>query len=384
MVGYGYYRGGALVGTTTGTTYTFTGLLCGQSYTLSVDAYDAKGNRSTASGMSASTAACAQAVRPAVAEYWFDAGAGATLRDASGNGNNGSISGATWSPNGKFGGSLSFDGVDDMVTVADNASLDVTQKMTLEAWVKPTSAGSSWRTVVMKERPGDLVYGLYAHNGATGPSGNAYASDAEYGYAVGPPLSLGGWTHLATTFDGSMLRVFVNGTQVASDPLNGSIATSSSPLRIGGNSVWDEWFPREFDDLRVYDGALTQAEVQTDMTKAVAESASADTSAPSAPSAPSASGRTQTSITLSWNASSDNVGVAGYGLYRDGNGAGSTDAASQDHSRSPASRAAPATRSPSTPTTRLATARRERHRLSRRPRVRSSRRTLRRRLRRRA
>ena len=83
------------------------------------------------------------------------------------------------------------------------------------------------------------------------------------------------------------------------------------------------------DDLRVYDRALTQAEVQTDMTKAMAESASADTSAPSAPSAPSASGRTQTSITLSWNASSDNVGVAGYGLYRDGNGAGSTDAATR-------------------------------------------------------
>ena len=148
--------------TATGTTYTFSGLLCGQSYTLSVDAYDAKGNRSTASGMSASTAACAQAVRPAVAEYSFDAGSGTTLRDASGNGNNGSISGATWSPSGKFGGSLSFDGVNDMVTVADAASLDLTQKMTLEAWVKPTSAGSDWRTVILKERLGDLVYALYA------------------------------------------------------------------------------------------------------------------------------------------------------------------------------------------------------------------------------
>ena len=126
-----------------------------------------------------------------------------------------------------------------------------------------------------------------------------------------------------------MLRVFVNGAQVASDPLTGSIATSSSPLRIGGNAIWDEWFAGEIDNLRIYDRALTQADVQKDMTTAVTESASADTSAPTAPSAPSASGRTQTSITLNWNASSDNVGVAGYGLYRDGAGVGSTDAATR-------------------------------------------------------
>ena len=135
----------------------------------------------------------------------------------------------------------------------------------------------------------------------------------------GPAFSLGVWNHLATTFDGSMLRVFVNGAEVASDPLTGSIATSTLPLRIGGNAVWDEWFAGEIDNLRVYDRALTGAEVQKDMTTAVTESASTDTSAPTAPSALSASGQTQTSITPQLERpSSDNVGVAGYGLYRDG------------------------------------------------------------------
>ena len=68
-----------------------------------------------------------------VAAYAFDESSGSTVADASGNGNNGTISGATRVAGGRHGGALSFDGVDDMVTVADAASLDLTSGMTLEA-----------------------------------------------------------------------------------------------------------------------------------------------------------------------------------------------------------------------------------------------------------
>src|SRR5262249_226450 len=63
-----------------------------------------------------------QVVSPAVnliAAYSFDAGSGATVTDESGHGHTGTIAGATWSAQGKFGGALSFDGVNDWVTIND-------------------------------------------------------------------------------------------------------------------------------------------------------------------------------------------------------------------------------------------------------------------------
>src|SRR4051812_26230173 len=78
-----------------------------------------------------------------VAAYSFDAGSGTVVSDASGNGNVGSISGATWSSSGKYGGALAFDGVNDSVAIPDSSSLDLTSGMTIEAWVKSSSLGKS-------------------------------------------------------------------------------------------------------------------------------------------------------------------------------------------------------------------------------------------------
>ena len=59
--GYGLYRNSRSVGSTTNTSYTYTGLACGTRYTLAVDAYDTFGKRSTKASITASTAACAGA-----------------------------------------------------------------------------------------------------------------------------------------------------------------------------------------------------------------------------------------------------------------------------------------------------------------------------------
>ena len=68
-------------------------------------------------------------------------------------GNVGAISGASWTNDGSFGKALSFDGVNDWVTVASSSFLNFTTAMTLEAWVFPTANGSgSWRNVLIKER----------------------------------------------------------------------------------------------------------------------------------------------------------------------------------------------------------------------------------------
>ena len=70
-----------------------------------------------------------------------------------GKGNVGSVSGPVWSAAGRYGSALSFDGVNDWVTVADSNSLDLTTGMTVEAWVRPSALGG-WRTVAFKERSG--------------------------------------------------------------------------------------------------------------------------------------------------------------------------------------------------------------------------------------
>jgi hypothetical protein len=173
------------------------------------------------------------------------------------------VVGATWTPNGRFGGALSFDGNGDMVSIADAASLDLTNGMTLEAWVRPASPGS-WTTVLLKERPGGLAYALYGANAQSIPAGyvNVGSDRAAAGTAA---LAAGTWAHLAVTYNGSALRLYVNGVLVRTTNLTGAIRTSNDPLRIGGNSVWGEWFSGLVDAVRVYNRALTQAEVQQDM-----------------------------------------------------------------------------------------------------------------------
>ena len=84
---------------------------------------------------------------------------------------------------------------------------------------------------------------------------------------MGSPTAvpLGTWTHVALTYDGAMLRLFVNGAEVVSRATTGAINPSSSPLWIGGNSPFGEYFAGLIDEVRVYNRALTGSEIQSDM-----------------------------------------------------------------------------------------------------------------------
>ena len=212
----------------------------------------------------------AQGGPPGLVGAWsFDETSGAQVADASGRSNHGTVSGATRVPDGRFGRALSFDGVDDWVTVADAASLDLTTGMTLEAWVNPAATGGTWRTAMLKEHGGTLAYGLYARGGGNGPAAHVNAG-SDVGAAGPSVLPAGTWTHVAATYDGAMVRLYVGGAQVATRAVTGALATSSGALRFGGNGVWaGEFFSGRLDELRVYDRALTAAEVAADMTRPV-------------------------------------------------------------------------------------------------------------------
>ena len=141
--------------------------------------------------------------------------------------------------------------------------------MTLEAWVYPTVNGAgSWRNVLIKERSSGEVYNLYANTDTNVPV--VYVIPASQ---PNNPLDARGtsqlpvntWTHLAATYDGATLRLFVNGVQVGTRAVTGPLLTSTGALRIGGNSVWGEYFQGRLDEIRIYNRALTPAEIQTDM-----------------------------------------------------------------------------------------------------------------------
>jgi glucose/arabinose dehydrogenase/PKD repeat protein len=189
-----------------------------------------------------------------VAEWGFDEPRGRTVKDSAG-GNRGRISGAVRT-RGRFGGGLSFDGRNDWVTVPDQPSLDLSRAMTLEAWVRPARRGA--RSVLVKERGKRLSYALYAR-----PSAHVFTT-AEHALRGPRALPLRRWAHLAMTWDGRVVRMYVDGRQVTSHALAGRAVRSRGPLRIGGNAIWPEFFKGDIDEVRVYDRALGTSEIVRD------------------------------------------------------------------------------------------------------------------------
>ena len=215
-----------------------------------------------------------------VAAYNFNEASGSTLRDVSGNNNTGTlVNGPVWTSAGKYGGALTFDGANDLITIADAPSLDLTVGVTLEAWVKPIAL-TGWRTVVLKEIPGDLSYALYANQSAQRPGMDLRIGSATPNVSGTSALSTTAWTHIAGTYDGAVARFYVNGVEVAAQPVSGSLTTSANPFRIGGNLVWGEYFQGAIDEVRVYNGALTPSEIQADMGTALPDVPAIDTTPP--------------------------------------------------------------------------------------------------------
>ena len=209
----------------------------------------------------------------------FNEASGTTAVDGSGNNNNGTIAGATRvTGQTGFGGALQFNGSSSIVNIAHSASLALTNGMTLEAWVNPsanagTSVNDGWRTVIMKERSTTgLAYGLYSNDGDSNPSrpaGYIRNNGTDVEATNGPAVPIGVWTHLAVTYDGTTLRLYVNGVLRNSVAASGGIAASTAPLRIGGNTVFSvpgtEYFAGLIDEVRIYNRALSAAEITADM-----------------------------------------------------------------------------------------------------------------------
>ncbi len=140
-----------------------------------------------------------------------------------------------------------------------------------------------------------------------------------YGTAA---LTANTWAHLAVTYNGATMQLYVNGVQVASHAQTGAIATSTNPLQIGGDSLYGQYFAGRIDEVRIYNRGLSVAEIQSDMNTALG-AGPPDTVPPSAPGNLMATALGVSQVHLSWTASTDNVGVTGYLVERQDPGNGS-------------------------------------------------------------
>ena len=151
--------------------------------------------------------------------------------------------------------------------------------MTLEAWVNPSTVTSNWRDVIYKGN--DNYYLEATSTNASKPDAGMIAGGS-YADAFGTAaLTANTWSYLTETYDGSTLKLYVNGTLVASTAHTGAIASSTNPLQIGGDTIYSQYFAGLIDEVRIYNVALTAAQIQSDMTTPMGSSS--DTTPPTQP-----------------------------------------------------------------------------------------------------
>ena len=253
----------AEVGQPSATSFNDANLAANTSYRYRVRAVDAATNLSGYSNVAGATTLAAGS--GLVAAYSFNEGTGTTVADSSASGNNGTIGTATWTTAGKYGNALVFNGTSARVTIPDSPSLRLAAGMTLEAWVYPQAVSSAWRDVIYK---GNDNYYLEATSATSSrpAGGGTFAGGSGttdvYGTAA---LAVNTWTHLAVTYNGATLSLYVNGVLASSQARTGNIATSTNPLSIGGDSIYGQYFQGRIDDVRVYNTARTQPQIQADM-----------------------------------------------------------------------------------------------------------------------
>jgi hypothetical protein len=196
---------------------------------------------------------------PVLAAQWnFDNNA----TDSSGNGNNGTLNGgATYSATGKIGAALSLDGLDDYVDCGNGASLNITDAITVAAWVKTADAGNAQHNPFVSKGNRGYVLKHYVDNYI---QFTVYDASAWHN-ANGPVVTTAfnsDWHHVAGTFDGTQVKLYVDGKLVGSSLYSGAIATNTYNLNIGRNSeATDRLYYGLIDDVRIYHGVLPSAEI---------------------------------------------------------------------------------------------------------------------------
>jgi len=192
------------------------------------------------------------------------------MKDFSGNGNNGKIFEAEWAQ-GKFGDALKFDGIagkTDYVEVPGSASLEITEALTIEAWVNiEQHQADHIRIVCAYDAAVTKGYSLLLSN--VGEIKTFLNLPGGWSIFTGQAIPEGEWTHLALTYDADAgeVKLYVNGEVSLEGAAAGNLTPRGmDPLYIGRLNQGDPETPDGMvDEIRISDVARTQEEIQEAM-----------------------------------------------------------------------------------------------------------------------
>jgi prepilin-type N-terminal cleavage/methylation domain-containing protein len=198
----------------------------------------------------------------AVGIWNFDEGSGTTVSDLSGYGNDGTIYGASYTtdtPSG-HGYALEFNGVDDYVEVSDDSSLDVTDTVSLGAWINQTGEAIS-RFQRVTDKNGAITMWLQDDNSNAHVRLTADKDEVaeSVGFSTGIQKNI--WYHLFFTYDkdatDGRLKFYLDGELLStSNYYYGSMSTRVASLIIGNWGGVDRPWKGQIDDVRIYNRAL--------------------------------------------------------------------------------------------------------------------------------
>jgi glycosidase len=211
---------------------------------------------------------CEQVVTidPSLLAYWtFDEGTGSIANDSSGNGNTGTVvfdisdgGEGYWTLNGMVNGALYFDGEFTQVVVSNSPSLNPNNGITIAAWVNAANWSGTPR--ILEKGLSDNQYALFIN--LSTQLEFLVASVSNGIVAVSPP-SAGAWHHLAGTYDGSWMSLYIDGQLATQQIASGAMPVATDPLVIGDKpdgNLYDA-FNGTLDDVRIYCGTLTAVQV---------------------------------------------------------------------------------------------------------------------------
>jgi len=199
--------------------------------------------------------------------FWhFDelqwAGITGEVKDETGVNHGTAYGGATTTSDAVYGRAGSFDGEDDYVRVLDNDSLDITGDLTIEAWFNCHDATTAYwgRTIIRKQ----YNYVLAVKDSGNGPYVKFYlwGLDHNSGSCISGFFSLYEWVHVVATYDGSKMRVYLDGELSGTLNYDDTLRVSSYDLEIAYHRADSYWFDGLIDELRIYKRALSPTEVQ--------------------------------------------------------------------------------------------------------------------------
>jgi len=204
-----------------------------------------------------------------VSHWKFDEMDGTTAYDSAGNNNGTLIDGPTWT-DGKHGGALSFDNFDDYVNVPHSDELNITDDITISAWVWDNGTVAGSIAIVSKTVDSGAFNSPYDFRidnkdpafTVGGPLAfvRSDASGHEYAYSA-VAVSTIQWHHVLVTVENNELSFYIDGFIVANseDYLSRPASTNTNPLYIGRRDG-DLYFDGKIDDVRIYNRALNSSE----------------------------------------------------------------------------------------------------------------------------